>query len=161
MGFEVNPYNPCVANKIVNRTQMTVCWLAHDLKISHKDPMEATKFIMEMGQIYGSEMSVTRDKAHKYLGMDLDYTGHIFVKISMIKYVDKFIRDFPEKVTTKSANPASDHLFDISEDNPGKLLPEGQAQDFHHSVMQMYACDAQFEDRNFLLDNSYESTRRA
>jgi hypothetical protein len=24
MGFEINPYNPCVANKMVNGTQMTV-----------------------------------------------------------------------------------------------------------------------------------------
>jgi len=26
MRFEVNSYNPCVATKIVNGTQMTVCW---------------------------------------------------------------------------------------------------------------------------------------
>jgi hypothetical protein len=24
MGFEVNPYDPCVVNKIVNRSQMTI-----------------------------------------------------------------------------------------------------------------------------------------
>ena len=24
-GFEANPYDPCVANKIVNGTQMTIC----------------------------------------------------------------------------------------------------------------------------------------
>jgi len=36
-----------------------------------------------------------------------------------------------------TATPASDHLFDISEDDPGKLLPEEQAQDFHHSVVQL------------------------
>jgi len=55
----------------------------------------------------------------------------------MLKYVDKNINDFPEKVTTKSATPASDHLFDISEDDPGKLLPEEQAQDFHHSIAKL------------------------
>ena len=25
MGFQVNPYDPCVANKMINRSQMTVC----------------------------------------------------------------------------------------------------------------------------------------
>ena len=25
-GYEVNPYDPCVTNKIVNGTQHTVCW---------------------------------------------------------------------------------------------------------------------------------------
>ena len=59
-----------------------------DLKVSHKDPMEVTKFIMAVGYIYGSSMSVTRGKVHEYLGMDLDYTGKKNVKISMIKYVD-------------------------------------------------------------------------
>ena len=44
-GFEVNPYDPCVANKTVNRSQMTVTWQVDDLKISHKDSLEATKFI--------------------------------------------------------------------------------------------------------------------
>ena len=39
MGFEVNSYDPCVANKIVNGTQMIVCWHVDDLKISHKDSM--------------------------------------------------------------------------------------------------------------------------
>ena len=52
----------------------------------------------------------------------------------MIKYVDKVIKDFPEIVTTKSATPASDHLFNILENDPGKLTPEEQAQDFHHLI---------------------------
>ncbi len=44
---------------------------------------------------------------------------------------------FPERVTTKSATPASENLFDISENDPGKLLSEEQAQDFHHTVAQL------------------------
>jgi hypothetical protein len=35
MGFEINPYNPCIANKTVNDTQMTVRWHVDDLMISH------------------------------------------------------------------------------------------------------------------------------
>jgi hypothetical protein len=30
-GFKLNPYDPCVANKTLNGTQMTVCWHADDL----------------------------------------------------------------------------------------------------------------------------------
>ena len=29
-GFEVNPYDPCVANKMVNSSQMTVTWHMDD-----------------------------------------------------------------------------------------------------------------------------------
>jgi hypothetical protein len=35
MGFEVNPYGPCIVNKIVNRSQMTIRWHVDDLMISH------------------------------------------------------------------------------------------------------------------------------
>jgi hypothetical protein len=36
-GFTMNEYDPCVANKMVNGTQMTVCWHVDDLKVSHKE----------------------------------------------------------------------------------------------------------------------------
>jgi hypothetical protein len=35
MGFEINPYDPCITNKMVNGTQMTVRWHVDDLMISH------------------------------------------------------------------------------------------------------------------------------
>ena len=31
MGFVVNPYDPCVANKMINGSQMTVTWHVDDL----------------------------------------------------------------------------------------------------------------------------------
>ena len=36
-GFELNPYDPCVANKIVDGAQLTVVWHVNDLKVSHMD----------------------------------------------------------------------------------------------------------------------------
>ena len=35
MGFEVNPYDPCVVNKMINGSQMMVRWHVDDLMISH------------------------------------------------------------------------------------------------------------------------------
>ncbi len=35
MGFEINPYDPCVANKMVNGMQMTIRWHVDDLMMSH------------------------------------------------------------------------------------------------------------------------------
>ena len=40
MGFEINPYDPCVANKMVNGNQMTICWHVENLKVSHKMKMQ-------------------------------------------------------------------------------------------------------------------------
>ena len=34
-GFKLNPYDPCVANKVIGGKQMTICWHVNDLKISH------------------------------------------------------------------------------------------------------------------------------
>jgi hypothetical protein len=43
-GFVLNPYAPCVANKVVDGKQMTVCWHVDDLKVSHCDPAQVTIF---------------------------------------------------------------------------------------------------------------------
>ena len=37
MGFIVNPYDNCVANKLFNGKQCTITWHVDDLKISHVD----------------------------------------------------------------------------------------------------------------------------
>ncbi len=37
IGFKVNPYNPCIANQMVNGKQHTVTWHVDDLKSSHVD----------------------------------------------------------------------------------------------------------------------------
>jgi len=39
MGFEINPFDPCVANKMVNGMQMTIRWHVDDLMISHLSQM--------------------------------------------------------------------------------------------------------------------------
>ena len=43
-GFVVNPYDPCVAIKEVNGSQMTVTWHVDDLKVSHVNEAEVEKF---------------------------------------------------------------------------------------------------------------------
>ena len=71
MGFMVNPYDPCVASKMVKGSQMTVTWHVDDLKISHKKEDEVTKFILGLAKIYGPKLSIHRGKLHSYLGMDI------------------------------------------------------------------------------------------
>ena len=34
-GFQINRYDPCVANKMIDREQMTIVWHVDDLKVSH------------------------------------------------------------------------------------------------------------------------------
>ena len=37
-GFGINPYDPCVANKMIGDKKMTAYWHVDDLKVSHVDP---------------------------------------------------------------------------------------------------------------------------
>jgi hypothetical protein len=59
MGFEINPYDPCVANKMVNRTQMTIRWHVDDLMISHLSQDEIMKVVRQIKDIYGENLAET------------------------------------------------------------------------------------------------------
>jgi hypothetical protein len=94
IGFEFNPYDPCVANKMVNGKQFTICFHVDDAKLSHFDPKEVDKMIAWLKQEYESifedgsgKMTVSRGKVHKYLGMTLDYTTPGQVKITMFGHM--------------------------------------------------------------------------
>ena len=74
MGFELNPYDPCVANRMKNGSQQTVTWHVNDIKISHIDLMVNTEFLLKLAKIYGPGITLSRGKVHDYFGMDLDYS---------------------------------------------------------------------------------------
>ena len=64
---------------------MTVIWHVDDLKVSHVDENENSKFAEWMKTIYGGKLTVHRGKIHDYLGMDMDWPKDGKVTISMIK----------------------------------------------------------------------------
>ncbi len=43
-GFVINAYDPCVPHKVINWTEITVCWHLDNLKVLHVDSREVTKF---------------------------------------------------------------------------------------------------------------------
>jgi hypothetical protein len=97
-GFELNPYDPCVANKTIEGSQFTLTWHVDDIKMSHKDPKEVTKVIDWLKGIYGDNMHVSRGLVHDYLGMTLDYTTKGEVKVTMVDYLSGVLGDFPEVI---------------------------------------------------------------
>jgi hypothetical protein len=138
-GFTLNPYDPCVANKMVNEKQFTITWHVDDLKLSHMDDKEVTKMIVWLKSIYGDDIRVSRGKKHDNLGMDLNVPGQF--KITMIPYLKGVIRDFPEEITGRATSAAADHLFTVREDQDREPLDESRALAFHHTVAQlMFAC---------------------
>ena len=112
-GFEQNPYDHCMANKTIDRHQMTVTWHVDDLKVSHKSELEIAKFIDYLGKLYGNKITVKQGVVHDYLEMDLDHSEKSkgIVKVSMAKYVDKILKDFQVGIKSTSSSLAADHLF--------------------------------------------------
>ncbi len=80
-GFKLNPYDPCVANKIVKGKQMTVCFHVDDCKIFHVSSKDVDGTINWLQSEYDSvfedgsgKMKVHWGKSQKYLGMTLDFS---------------------------------------------------------------------------------------
>ena len=116
---------------------MTVTWHVDDLKISHKESDEVTKFITELAKLYDNDLTVHRGKVHSHLGMHFDYITKGTVNISMISYTKKIIDDVPEPVTSTAPTPVGDYLFTVRPDKEQKFLPEEQAQAFHCTTTQL------------------------
>jgi hypothetical protein len=54
--------------------------------------------------------------------------------VSMFKYLNNVIEEFPEIIKGKAATPAHDRLFENRDDKDAKKLSKEQALAFHHMV---------------------------
>jgi hypothetical protein len=57
MGFEINPFDPSVANKLVDGKQMIVRWHVDDLMINHVNQDKILKFVKCIKDIYGDNLA--------------------------------------------------------------------------------------------------------
>ena len=137
-GFEVNPYDPCVANKMMKSgKQMTFVWHVDDLMGSCEDDFELTKLSCYLAKIYGPKLSMHTGRKHGYLGVDMEFRKDGTLGVSMVAYLKNVIAEFPETITGKSPTPAADHLFKIRDEKDAKPLEEERALAFHHTVAQL------------------------
>ena len=136
-GFEINPYDWCVANKTVNGKQCTILWHVDDLKISHVDPQVVTDVISQLDGKFGKEapLTITRGKIHDYIGMSIEYDNANSVQITMIDYIKSMLGELPPDMDGESATPAASHLFDVSE--TPVMLTEEKGQLFYHNVAKL------------------------
>jgi hypothetical protein len=141
--FIINPYDPCVANKMVNDKQHTICWHIDDLKSSHVDSKVNDSFLVWLNSKYGklTPVRATRGKLHDYLGMTLDYTMKGQVSIDMVDYVNKMLKEYTLEGLegTKVASPWNENLFKVQESSP--LLDETSRELFHTTTAQgLFLC---------------------
>ena len=94
-------------------THCAVAW--DDLKLSCKKGWEVTKLLLYLKRIYGNKNVIHKGGRFTYLGMDLDYSKKGLFLVSMVKYTDQVIDDFPDDITKSSPCPHNENLFRIRE----------------------------------------------
>ena len=115
-GFKINPYDRCVANKIINGKQCTIVFYVDDNKISHVDPSVVTDVLNILKGHFG-DLTITRGKQHIFGGMNMTFNDNGTVKIEMKKLLSDTIKMVDEeKLSNKVPSPATKKLFDISEE---------------------------------------------
>ena len=97
-GYTMNPYDPCVWNKMIRGEQITICFHVDDCKVSHKSVKVVDEAIKWLRRDYESifedgsgAMTVHRGRVHKYLGMTIDYSSQGLAKITMTDYVKDIV----------------------------------------------------------------------
>jgi hypothetical protein len=91
MGFEINPYNPCIATKTVNGAHMRIKWHVDDLMISNLKQEEIMQVAQQIKDIYGDSLKENVGTVPYYLGMTFDYSFDKEVQANMWDYIKKVI----------------------------------------------------------------------
>ena len=137
-GFELNPYDPYVGNKMVNGEQLTICWHVDDPKSGHINPKVNDEFLHWIKDTFGQlgEDKTTQGPLHNYLCMTLDYSVPGQVSIDMSHYVKKMVKEFPQENLKGAsvASPWNENLFMVQHDSAS--LKKKQAELFHTVTAQ-------------------------
>ena len=136
-GFTINPYNSCVANKVIKGKQCTIVWHVDDLKISHVSEEVVDNVIDLMNHVFGEQtpMTVSNGMCHDYLGMTFDFTMPKKLQVHMKGYIDLILGGLPKTMDGVAITPATSNLFRTN--NDGVPFSEEDKDFYHHVTMQL------------------------
>ena len=132
-GYILNPYDRCVANKVINGSQMTIIWHVDDLKMSHVSEEVLDNKVKWLESLYGPLVG-TKGNHHTYLGIDMSFTNQK-LQVSMVGYLHEIVEEFPYKIVGKVTTPAAPHIFD--KDDNAAALTSDDAKVFHKIVAKV------------------------
>ena len=136
MGFELNPYDKCVANKMINGTQCTIVWYVDDVKVSHICQQVLDDITNKMQEHFGP-MDIMKGDKHSYLGMNINiHRDKKVIEIEMKQQLLETLDAFEGKVETDVVSPAAKHIFDTREDAI-KLDKQKAKNNFHHVTAKL------------------------
>ena len=122
MGFTINPCDPCIANKTVSGSQMTVRWHVGDHMISHKNIADINVFLKDLKAIYGDNLAGSTGKKHHYIGMIFDFSFPEEVRINMTLQISKNNQRIPQSDLGKAGNACRRSPFQ-GEQRTGQCIP--------------------------------------
>lgn len=134
MGFVLNPYEPCVANAVIDGSQCTVAWYVDDNKVSHKDPAVVSQVLKKIEKKFG-KMTVTRGKKHTFLGMNIEYKDEGTATVEMDEYLKDAVRSSGLNVTKHATTPAKKDLLEVNDKS--EVLEKDEAERFHSTVAKL------------------------
>ena len=134
LGFEINPYDRCIANKMINGKQCTIAWYVDDNKVSHEDPKVVTDIIEEIKKHFG-DLKVNRGNIHDFLGMKIKINGNKTISLDMKDQINEALEMFGEKFEGPISSPATKLLQYVKEDS--KQLDTDMSEKFHSVVAKL------------------------
>ena len=137
MGFIINDYDMCVANKMIDGKQCTICWHVDDLKMSHESQDVLEDIVKQLETKYGA-MTITRGNRHTYVRMDIIYNEDKTVTIDMTEFVKETVSEFPEDDISEYLTPAAAYLFETDEEC--EKLNSDKSATFHRIVAKLLFC---------------------
>ena len=142
-GFELNPYDRCVANKIINDKQCTIGWYVDDNIISHVDGTVVDGIINKI-EGYFPGLAIEKGKSLNFLGMEIEFLCNGKLKLGTVQYLkdmieelEEILKEYGELLDRTYPHPAAKWLFTIKPD--AKALDEAKA-DVYRSFVAKLIC---------------------
>ena len=148
IGFELNPYNPYVANHSISSKQHTICWHVDDIKSNHVQTKVNYDFHNWLQNTNGQkdigEVTSSCGLQHDYLAMIFDYSVPGALCLDMTDYVKGMVNNFPCKLKEEEY-PWNQNMFKV--DDAEKNLGNKHCQVFCTFVMKgMFVCKRTRQD---------------
>ena len=92
-GWKINPYNKCIANKIINDKQCTIVWYIGNNKVSYKD-LEVVTEVIDLMKKYFGDLTVKRGNKNRFFGMNIITYPKQNIEIKMKDQLEKAMNMF-------------------------------------------------------------------
>ena len=137
-GFVMNPYEPCLWNKVVKKHQLSLLFHIDNIVTSDKKNEIVTLFIRKVKAEYGKleleALKICRGLVHEYLGQTVDFTIEGDVRFSQYDFIRKLYDTLPDTMKKGKRNTAAPpYLYKTNADTSADdcLLDDARQEDYH------------------------------